>query len=131
MVGQLQYQVPQAGGDMFLGRMDYAHSRHHVDDPARAVAEAAKAVTASGRLLIIDLGPHEVEQLRSEHAHRRLGFSHEQVAQWIGAAGLTITAVRDLKPKARLKHALSVTLWSALDRRIRLAGGLASGGDPA
>jgi ArsR family transcriptional regulator len=104
---------------------------HFLDDPARAVAEAAKAVTASGRLLIIDLGPHEVEQLRSEHAHRRLGFSHEQVAQWIGAAGLTITAVRDLKPKARLKHALSVTLWSALDRRIRLAGGLASGGDPA
>lgn len=104
---------------------------HFLDDPARAVAEAAKAVIASGRLLIIDLGPHEVEQLRSEHAHRRLGFSHEQVAQWIEAAGLTVTGVSDLKPKARLKHALSVTLWSALDQRNRQAGGLASGGDPA
>ena len=104
---------------------------HFIDDPARAVTEAAKAVTASGRLLIIDLAPHDIEQLRSEHAHGRLGFSHDQVAQWIEAAGLTLTGVNDLKPKARLKHALSVTLWSALDRRNRQAGGLASGGDPA
>jgi len=104
---------------------------HFLDDPARAVAEAAKAVTASGRLLITDLGPHEVEALRSEHAHRRLGFSHEQVAQWIEAAGLTLTGITDLKPKARSRHALRVTLWSALDQRIRRAGGLAAGGDPA
>jgi ArsR family transcriptional regulator len=104
---------------------------HFLDDPARAVAEAAKAVTASGRLLVIDLAPHDFESLRTEHAHRRLGFSREQVAQWIEAAGLTVTGVSDLKPKARLKHALSVTLWSALDQRIRQAGGLATGGDPA
>ncbi len=104
---------------------------HFLDEPARAVAEAAKAVTAAGRLLIIDLGPHEIEQLRRDHAHRRLGFSHEQVAQWIKAAGLTITGMSDLKPKARSKHALSVTLWSARDQRIRQAGGLAAGGDLA
>ena len=103
---------------------------HFLDDPARAIA-AATAVTASGRLLVIDLGPHEIESLRTEHAHRRLGFSHEQVTQWIEATGLTVAAVSDLKPKARSKHALSVTLWSALDQRIRLAGGLASGGDTA
>ncbi len=103
---------------------------HFLDDPARAVAEAAKAVTGSGRLLIIDLAPHEIESLRAEHAHRRLGFSHEQVSQWIEAAGLTITGVCDLKPKARAPHALSVTLWSARDQRMRQAGGLATGGDP-
>ena len=104
---------------------------HFLDDPARAVAEAAEAVTASGRLLIIDLGPHEIEQLRRDHAHRRLGFSHEQVAQWIKAAGLTVTGMSDLKPKARSKRALSVTLWSARDRRIGQTDGLAAGGDLA
>ena len=41
-----------------------------------------------GRLLVVDFAPHELEFLRDEHAHRRLGFAPETVAQWIDAAGL-------------------------------------------
>jgi len=123
----LRLPVPRDGFDLVIVHQVL----HFLDEPARAIAEAAKAVTASGRLLVIDLAPHHIEQLRTEHAHRRLGFSHEQVEQWIKAAGLTVTGVSDLKPKARLKHGLSVTLWSARDQRIRQADGLACGGDPA
>ena len=47
---------------------------HFLDDPGRAVREAARLLAAGGRLLIVDFAPHSLEFLRTEHAHRRLGF---------------------------------------------------------
>src|SRR5947209_2269794 len=52
---------------------------HFLDDGARAIAEAARVLRPSGRLLVIDFAPHELEFLREEHAHRRLGFSADTV----------------------------------------------------
>ena len=34
-----------------------------------------------GRLIVVDFAPHEMEFLRTEHAHRRLGFTREQIAR--------------------------------------------------
>ena len=42
-----------------------------------------------GRLLIADFAPHTHEALRQAHQHRRLGFSDEEIARWMEAAGLT------------------------------------------
>lgn len=97
---------------------------HYLDDPARAIREAARAVSPGGRLLIVDFAPHGLEFLRAEHAHRRLGFGHDQMRSWIEAAGLDLREVRDLPPKGRSDAGLTVTLWMAADRRIEMAGGL-------
>ena len=43
-----------------------------------------------GRLLIVDFAPHELEFLREQFAHERLGFSNEQVAQWLADSGLEV-----------------------------------------
>jgi ArsR family transcriptional regulator len=95
---------------------------HYLDDPARAIREAAKAVAPGGRLLVVDFAPHDLEFLRVEHAHRRLGFSHDQMAAWIEAAGLGRPEVRDLPPPAgREADGLTVTLWLARDPRIQIA----------
>lgn len=61
---------------------------HYLDDPQAAVLEAARVMRAGGRLLIADFAPHELEFLRTDYAHRRLGFSDKEVQGWFAAAGL-------------------------------------------
>ena len=46
---------------------------HYLEYPRNAIAEAARTLRPGGRLLIVDFAPHDLEFLRSEHAHRRLG----------------------------------------------------------
>ena len=41
------------------------------------------------RLVIADFAPHDLEFLRQDYAHRRLGFSDREVFGWFAAAGLT------------------------------------------
>ena len=87
---------------------------HYLDDPQGAIFEASKALIAGGRLLIADFAPHELEFLRENHAHIRLGFSEEQMRDWLGEAGLKLTSVKHLKPKnTQAKDALTVSLWLA------------------
>jgi ArsR family transcriptional regulator len=95
---------------------------HFLEDPARAIAEAARALAPGGTLLIIDFAPHELEHLRQTQAHRRLGFARQQMKQWVAAAGLALQAVEDLVPPAG-SGGLTVTIWSALDRRASAARG--------
>lgn len=90
---------------------------HYLDDPARALREAARLVAPGGRLLVVDFAPHELEFLRSAHAHRRLGFSREQVEGWLADAGLDCTVHRDLAPPRAGEDALTVSLWLGHDRR--------------
>src|SRR5262249_5290043 len=59
---------------------------HFADRPAAAIAEGARVLRPDGVLLLVDFAPHELEFLREEHAHRRLGFSDAEVAEWCRAA---------------------------------------------
>lgn len=107
---------------------------HYLDDPAGAVLAAARLVQPGGHLLVVDFAPHGLEFLRTAHAHRRLGFSDDEVGRWCRAAGLTLSATRYLPPKANAKagvghEALTVSLWLARKPRrggVRAVVGLAS-----
>jgi demethylmenaquinone methyltransferase/2-methoxy-6-polyprenyl-1,4-benzoquinol methylase/ArsR family transcriptional regulator len=91
---------------------------HYLDDPSRAVREAARALRAGARLLVVDFAPHEEESLREAHAHRRLGFASEEIAGFMREAGLEILLERDLIPDATEGGKLTVSLWLGHDRRI-------------
>lgn len=93
---------------------------HYLEDPFGAVREAARALAPSGRLVIVDFAPHDLEFLRESHAHQRLGFADDQVAAWIGEAGLTLEAVDRLAP-GKGAGGLTVTIWLARDPRLLLA----------
>jgi len=95
---------------------------HYLEEPERAIAEAARVLAPGGRFLIVDFAPHALEFLRERHAHRRLGFGHEPMAQWIGAANLDLDSVRDLPTGGDAADKLTVTLWLARDRRMVVAG---------
>ncbi len=96
---------------------------HYLDDGARAIREAARVLRPGGRLVVVDFAPHDLEFLRDEHAHRRLGFTEEIVAQWMRAAGLEVVSHRSLAPKKDRNGKLTVSLWLGRDLRMLLAGG--------
>ena len=83
---------------------------HFLSDPARALAEAARLLKRGGRFLIVDFAPHQLEFLREEHAHRRLGFADAEIAEWCDAAGISRLRTTTLAPKKR--GALTVKIWA-------------------
>lgn len=92
----------------------FHHVLHFLDDPGAAVAEAARTLRPRGLLVVVDFAPHGHEALRTQHAHRRLGFPDEEVASWCRAAGLGEFSARSLEAPGRAgEDTLTVNVWTA------------------
>lgn len=84
---------------------------HFAEEPTKALAEASRALSIQGTMLIADFAPHAHEFLRDQHAHRRLGFSEDELSGWGRAAGLSLASVTHLDGGE-----LRVTIWK-FDKR--------------
>jgi ubiquinone/menaquinone biosynthesis C-methylase UbiE len=91
---------------------------HFLDDPARALKEAARAVAPSGRLVVVDFDAHDQEFLRTDFAHRRLGFALSEIESFLAEAGLVGVHAKRVPPAAGESGKLTVVLWLAEDPRI-------------
>ncbi len=61
---------------------------HHAADPARAAAEAVRILRPGGRLLVLDLRPHDQAWVRDRLGDQWLGFSDAALTALLGSAGL-------------------------------------------
>ncbi len=116
-------------GDMYSIPLDNASQDlvifhqvlHFAEDPEGAILEAARVLKPGGTMMIIDFSPHEMEFLREQHAHRRLGFEAGEIRTIGKQAGLTAKGVEALeggkltvniwhfeKPKTAARKALKV-----------------------
>jgi ArsR family transcriptional regulator len=100
------YHLPLPAGAFDAATMH--NVLHFADDPGAALAEAARVLRPGGRLVVVDFARHELEFLRREHAHRRLGFTDAEIHGWFGAGGLLP------EPPVRLAgDPLTVVVWPA------------------
>jgi ArsR family transcriptional regulator len=107
------YHLPLPAGAFDAATMH--NVLHFADDPGAALAEAARVLRPGGRLVVVDFARHELEFLRREHAHRRLGFTDAEIHGWFGAGGLLP------EPPVRLAgDPLTVVVWPA--RRAGASG---------
>lgn len=80
---------------------------HYAQEPETVLAEAARVTTPGGRIAVVDFAAHAHEELRTLHAHARLGFSDEQMLALLTGAGYAPAA-----PLAIPGQPLTVKIWT-------------------
>ncbi len=87
---------------------------HYIDEPKAALTEAARVLAPGGLMAIVDFAPHQLEFLRDQHAHRRLGFTDAEMEDWMRAARLGKISHLALRPKTTKENAqhLTVKIWT-------------------
>jgi DNA-binding transcriptional ArsR family regulator len=76
---------------------------HFVVDPPKVLAEAARVLRSGGRLLVVDMLPHEREEYRSSMGHLWLGFGEAQLTAWLTDTGFEGLRVVALSPDPQAK----------------------------
>ena len=87
---------------------------HHIVAPEEALAEVGRVVRPGGRVLIADMTPHDRVAYRNDMGHAWLGFSREQISEWLTSAGFESIAYRELTPDP---EASGPALFAASARR--------------
>lgn len=109
--GRLE-ELPLADGELDAALLVLV--LHHVGDPALALAEASRCLRPGGRLLVVDMLPHDREEYRRQMGHVWLGFESERIAAWLREAGLESPRVL---PLAADPEAKGPGLFAASGRR--------------
>lgn len=84
---------------------------HYVADPAAVLAGIRRALKPRGKLLLVDMLPHDRAEYRQTMGHVWLGFDAEQVKEWSAAAGFAAVRMHALPPSAATK---GPTLFTAV-----------------
>jgi ubiquinone/menaquinone biosynthesis C-methylase UbiE/DNA-binding transcriptional ArsR family regulator len=89
---------------------------HYVVEPELAIAEAHRALKTGGRLIIVDMMPHDRQDLLDEMGHVWRGFSEEQMSSLFRSAGFPGARYHTLPADESAK---GPSLFTAVSRRAR------------
>ncbi|WP_417592400.1 ArsR/SmtB family transcription factor [Parasphingorhabdus sp.] len=81
---------------------------HYAQHPEAVLVEVSRVLKSNGIVLIADFAAHDREDLRTEHAHARLGFSDDSMKRWLTASKLELVQTRTLDGGE-----LTVKIWVA------------------
>jgi ubiquinone/menaquinone biosynthesis C-methylase UbiE/predicted transcriptional regulator len=86
---------------------------HYAQAPERVIAEAARVLASSGRIMIVDFAAHDREELRIVHAHARLGFTDQTITSAFESSGIRLAHQLELTGGA-----LAVKIWMGQKNQI-------------
>lgn len=94
-------------GDAAFDTVLFHQVLHYAQAPETVLAEAARVTRPGGQVAVVDFAAHDREELRSQHAHARLGFSDEQMLALLAGAGFAAAT-----PVALPGKPLTVKIWT-------------------
>jgi len=111
LAGELE-ELPIADAELDAATLVLA--LHHASEPPRVFAQARRALAPGGRLLVVDMLPHDRDELREQMGHIWLGFAPAQVERDLAKAGFAGARVVPLAAEAEAK---GPALFAATARR--------------
>ena len=76
---------------------------HHVPDPGRALAEVARVLKPRGRVLIVDMLPHDRAEYQQQMGHVWLGFPDKTIRKQLDVAGFDSPVITALPTEDDVK----------------------------
>ena len=91
--GELE-SLPIESGELDVAMLSLV--LHYSPEPPRALSEVGRVVRPGGRVLVVDMLPHDRQEYQQQMGHVWLGFSETQITRLLAGAGFGDVRVRML-----------------------------------